>query len=97
MQQLEEFECLMFVFSHEGQGNLLGLFDKGQCLLKLACHGHVLGYSLANTINNFISCRMANFHVPYLPADRLHPRIGRTPNFPWFSWEKKNSEVEHQD
>lgn len=39
---LEEFECLMFVFSHEGQGNLLGLSDKGQCLLKLVCHGHVL-------------------------------------------------------
>ena len=39
---LEEFECLMFVFSHEGQGNLLGPSDKGQCLLKLVCHGHVL-------------------------------------------------------
>ena len=25
----------------------------------------------------------------YLPADRPHPRIGHTPNFQWFSWEKK--------
>ena len=29
-------------------------------------------------------------YIPYLPADRPHPRIGRTPNFQWFSWEKKN-------
>ena len=41
-KQLKEFECPMCVLSHEGQGNLLGLSDKGQCLLKLACHRHVL-------------------------------------------------------
>ena len=28
-------------------------------------------------------------NIPYLPADRPHPRIGRTSNFQWFSWEKK--------
>ena len=28
-------------------------------------------------------------NIPYLPADRPHPRIGHTPNFQWFSWEKK--------
>ena len=32
--------------------------------------------------------------LPYLPADRPHPRIGRTPNFQWFSWEKKSCEVD---
>ena len=28
-------------------------------------------------------------NISYLPADRPHPRIGHTPNFQWFSWEKK--------
>ena len=34
-------------------------------------------------------------NIPYLPADRPHPRIGRTPNFQWFSWGKKIVEVEY--
>lgn len=29
-KQLEEFQRLIFVLSHEGQGNLLGLSDKGR-------------------------------------------------------------------
>jgi len=29
-----------------------------------------------------------NFELPYLPADRLHPRIGCTPNFQLVFMEK---------
>ena len=47
----------------------------------------------SSLINNLI---IPNNNIPYLPADRPHPRIGRTPNFQWFSWEKKIVEVEYR-
>ena len=42
-------------------------------------------------------CSPPGKHIPYLPADTPHPRIGHTPNFQWFSWEKQNSEIEYRD
>ena len=37
--------------------------------------------------------RMGNASV-HFEKYRIYPRIGRTPNFQWFSWEKKIGEVE---
>ena len=60
-------------------------------------HNFVLLLSNAVSQNLYRILATGMWKLPYLPADRPHPRIGRTPNFQWFSWEKKIVEVEYWD
>ena len=86
--------------------------EKSLCLLYTSITLHVMGkkwqWTITTILNSVFLTPFRNrfpkstglLLLPSCPSSnkyRIYPRIGRTPNFPWFPWEKKNSEVEYQD